>query len=103
VRASILSTEKFRGVRLGFESGLLKVQAHNPEREQSDEEVPIEYDGDEISVGFNVSYLLDVLNANAHTGNMRLAIENAESSCLITAEDVPAGEKSLFVVMPIRL
>ena len=103
VRASILSTEKFRGVRLSFEPGLLKVMAHNPEREQTDEELPIEYDGDEVSVGFNVSYLLDVLNANTHTGNIRLAMETGESSCLITAEDVPTGEKTLFVVMPIRL
>ena len=103
VLASILSSEKFRGVRLSFEQDLLKVQAHNPEREQTDEEVPIEYTGDPLSVGFNVSYLLDVLNANTHSGNMRFAIENNESSCLITSEETTVGEKALFVVMPIRL
>ena len=103
VRASILSSEKFRGVRLGFEPDVLKVQAHNPEREQTDEEVPIAYDGESLSVGFNVSYVLDVLSANTHSNNMRFALENNESSCLVTPEEVPAGEKALFVVMPIRL
>ena len=103
VRASILSSEKFRGVRLGLEPDVLKVQAHNPEREQTDEEVPIAYDGESLSIGFNVSYLIDVLNANGHSDMMRFALENNESSCLITAEQSPEGEKSLFVVMPIRL
>ena len=103
VRASILSSEKFRGVRLGLEPDLLKVQAHNPEREQTDEEVPIEYSGEPLSIGFNVTYLLDVLNANGHSDNMRFALENNESSCLITPETSPADEKALFVVMPIRL
>ena len=103
LRASILSTEKFRGVRLLLESGTIKVMAHNPEQEQSEEEVPAEYGGDRIDIGFNVSYLLDVLTANGHSDNMRIAMKDGESSCLMTAEDTPDGEKALFVVMPIRL
>jgi DNA polymerase-3 subunit beta len=103
LRASILSTEKFRGVRLVFEPGMLKVMAHNPEREQSEEEVPIDYDGDEIAIGFNVSYLLDVLNANADKDSIRIAMKDGEGSCLVTPEEMPEAENCLFVVMPILL
>lgn len=103
LRASILSTEKFRGVRLAFDQDLLKVMAHNPEREQTEEEVSIEYDGVPIAIGFNVSYLLDVLNANVDSDSMRIAMKDGEGSCLITPEDMPSGENCLFVVMPIRL
>ncbi len=103
LRASILSTEKFRGVRLGFDSGTIKVMAHNPEQEQSEEEVPAEYTGAAIDIGFNASYLLEVLSANTHSDNIRIAMKDGENSCLMTAEDTPEGENALFVVMPIRL
>lgn len=103
LRASILSTEKFRGVRLAFDSGVLKVMAHNPEREQTDEELPIDYDGPPIAIGFNVSYLLDVLNANSDQDDIVLALKDGEGSCLMYPPESPQGESTLFVVMPIRL
>ena len=59
---SILSNEKFRGVRLNLANGLLKITANNPEQEEAEEIVEVMYEGDELEIGFNVSYVLDVLN-----------------------------------------
>lgn len=103
LRASILSTEKFRGVRLAFDQNVLKVMAHNPEREQTEEELPIDYDGAPVTIGFNASYLLDVLNANAGYDGIMIAMNDGEGSCLMYPPEMPEGENSLFVVMPIRL
>ncbi len=60
-RTAILSNEKYRGIRLQLASGQLKIQANNPEQEEAEEEIGVEYNGDSLEIGFNVSYLLDVL------------------------------------------
>jgi DNA polymerase III subunit beta len=62
-RASILSNEKYRGVRLQFSENLLRIQAHNPEQEEAEDEVEVQYSGPELEIGFNVNYLLDALGA----------------------------------------
>ena len=62
-RAAILSNEKFRGVRLHLTTNLLHITANNPEQEEAEELIDVQYDGPELEVGFNVSYVLDVLNA----------------------------------------
>lgn len=98
-RASILSNEKYRGVRLILESGQLTVQANNPEQEEAEEQVPVEYSGDKLEIGFNVSYLQDVLNV-LETEEVTLSVADANSSALI--EGV-GDEDALYVVMPMRL
>ena len=60
-RTSILSNEKYRGIRFRLDKGLLHLQAHNPEQDEAEEELEVDYAGTEISIGFNVGYLLDVL------------------------------------------
>ena len=62
MRASILSNEKYRGIRLILENNLIKLQAQNPDQEEADVEQEVDYKGDEIEIGFNVNYMLDVLN-----------------------------------------
>jgi DNA polymerase-3 subunit beta len=98
-RTAILSNEKYRGVRLTFAPGLLTVQAHNPEQEEAEDQVEVSFSGDELEIGFNVSYLLDALAA-VDTENVEVALTDANSSCLIRA---PGDATVKYVVMPMRL
>jgi len=98
-RASILSNEKYRGIRFALSTGVLQLQAHNPEQEEAEEELEVGYKGEELVIGFNVGYLLDVLGA-IETEYVEVRLRDASSSCLIQGE----GESgSRYVVMPMRL
>ena len=99
-RASILSNEKYRGILLKISSGLLQAQAHNPEMETAEEEIEIQYEGDEFEVGFNVNYVLDALGA-IKTNTVNLHFGTTNNSCLITPTDDSTQCK--YVVMPMRL
>ena len=98
-RASILSNEKYRGVRLSIQPEQLTIQANNPEQEEAEEVVPVEFSGDTLEIGFNVSYLLDVLGVLS-TESIQLSVSDANSSALI--EGI-GNDDSVFVVMPMRL
>jgi DNA polymerase-3 subunit beta len=98
-RASILSNEKYRGVRLILEPEQLTIQANNPEQEEAEEVVPVEYGGERMEIGFNVSYLQDVLNV-LQSDQVSLSVADANSSALIEAA---ADQDALYVVMPMRL
>ncbi len=98
-RASILSNEKFKGVRLNFLNSLLKITANNPEQEQAEEELEIDFPYDELEIAFNVSYVLDVLNA-IKDEQVKFTLADERSSVII--EGVESGE-ALYVVMPMRL
>ena len=102
-RTAILSNEKFRGVRLGVQESQMLIQANNPEQEEAQETIDIQYDGPSLEIGFNVSYLLDVMGAvQGETIKMRFV--DANSSSLITQEDgTEDGMESKYVVMPMRL
>ena len=98
-RAAILSNEKFRGVRLNLSSGELKITANNPEQEEAEEIVDVNYQGDDLEIGFNVAYLIDVLNA-LNTEEVQISLSDSNSSALIQN----AGDDSaLYVIMPMRL
>ena len=98
-RTSILSNEKFRGIRLNLTKNSIVAIAHNPEKEEAEEELSIEYDGGELEVGFNVAYLLDVLGI-IRSDIVRLDIIDANHSCLVRD---PENLKTQYVVMPMRL
>ncbi|EIB97711.1 MULTISPECIES: DNA polymerase III subunit beta [Pantoea] len=98
-RAAILSNEKFRGVRLYITENQLKITANNPEQEEAEEMLDVSYNGTELEIGFNVSYVLDVLNA-LKCENVRLLLTDSVSSVQI--EDV-ASPAAAYVVMPMRL
>lgn len=98
-RAAILSNEKYRGIRLVLASGTLGIDANNPEQEEAHEEIPVDYDGSGLEIGFNVSYLLDVLNT-LKGAQVKVALGDANSSALISDAD---GAASWYVVMPMRL
>ncbi|MDR2788154.1 MAG: DNA polymerase III subunit beta [Candidatus Accumulibacter sp.] len=98
-RAAILTNEKFRGVRLILTPGSLKIVAANAEHEEAQEEIETDYSGDAIDVGFNVGYLLDVLN-NASSEFVEWGFNDANSSALLT---LPGNEFFKYVVMPMRI
>jgi len=98
-RAAILSNEKYRGVRLDMRPNLLKIQAHNPEQEEAEEQVEVAYDGDTMEIGFNVNYLLDALSA-LNGEAVTVQVTDPSSSCLIWDD---ATEGCEYVVMPMRL
>ena len=98
-RAAILTNEKFRGVRVVLSENSLKLIAANAEQEEAQEEIEVNYTGDPIDVGFNVGYLLDVLN-NVHTDEIQWSFNDANSSALIT---VPGNARFKYVVMPMRI
>ncbi|MNR48915.1 DNA polymerase III subunit beta [compost metagenome] len=98
-RTAILSNEKYRGIRLTLASGQLKIQANNPEQEEAEEEVAVDYNGSNLEIGFNVSYLLDVLGVMS-TEQVRLILSDANSSALVQEAD---NDDSSYVVMPMRL
>lgn len=98
-RASILSNEKYRGVRLELVPNALKIQAHNPEQEEAEEEVEVGFDGEGMEIGFNVNYLLDALAA-LDCETVRIDLIDANNSCLIRD---PGRDDCKFVVMPMRL
>lgn len=98
-RTAILSNEKYRGVRLIFAPGLLTLQAHNPEHEEAEDQLEINFGGETLEMGFNVSYLLDALAA-IETETVEICLTGPDSSCLIR----PPGDAALkCVVMPMRL
>lgn len=98
-RAAILTNEKFRGVRVVLSENSLKLIAANAEQEEAQEEIEVQYTGDPIDVGFNVGYLLDVLN-NVHSDEIQWSFNDANSSALVT---VPGNDRFKYVVMPMRI
>jgi DNA polymerase-3 subunit beta len=98
-RTSILSNEKYRGIRFQFSNGLLQLLAHNPEQEEAEEEMEIEYQGEELTIGFNVGYLIEVLGV-IDSDKVQLLLNDANSSCLIENEE---SDQHRYVVMPMRL
>ena len=98
-RASILSNEKYKGVRLEAAGGMVKIIAHNPQHEEAVEELEAELNFDQLAIGFNVTYLLDALMA-IDTDTVLMELKDANSSCLISAE---RGGADRHVVMPLKL
>ena len=98
-RTAILSNEKYRGIRFRLSEGLLHLQAHNPEQDEAEEEVEVDYSGPEMTIGFNVGYLLDVLGV-LDGDEVQVAVIDSNSSSLITQKD---SVECRYVVMPMRL
>jgi DNA polymerase-3 subunit beta len=98
-RAAILTSEKFKGVRVNIEPGTLRIASSNAEQEEAKEELEIDYGGDAIEIGFNVTYLIDALS-NMSVEMVKLELQDTNSSVLIT---VPEQLGFKYVVMPMRI
>lgn len=99
-RTAILTSEKFKGVRLNFEPGSLQIASSNSEQEEAVDELDIDYDGDSIEIGFNVTYLIDALSNMNQSEMVRIELADGNSSALVTLPDNPDFK---YVVMPMRI
>ncbi|MDH5178268.1 MAG: DNA polymerase III subunit beta [Gammaproteobacteria bacterium] len=98
-RTSVLSNEKYRGMRLSLDTNMVKATVHNPEQEEAEEELEVNYNGDQFEIGFNVSYLLDALSA-IDSNDVHVYLTDANHSCLIQGV---GQDNDKYVVMPMRL
>ncbi len=98
-RASVLSNEKYRGVRFQLSANKLKLTANNPEQESAEEELNVDYSGTDLEVGFNIGYLLDVLNS-IEGNSVNFEFYGEDSSCIIKEK---GSEDDVYVIMPMRL
>jgi len=98
-RTAILTSEKFKGVRLNLDPGSLRVAANNAEQEEAVDELDVDYSGDSIEIGFNVTYLIDAL-ANMTQDMVQISLADGNSSALLT---IPEVENFKYVVMPMRI
>lgn len=98
-RIAILSNEKYRGIRLALSSGNLSIQANNPDQEEAEEELQVDYSEDDMEIGFNVTYLIDVLSVLG-SEKVQVKLKDSNSSAIISDSE---DESSLYVVMPMRL
>ena len=98
-RAAILTSEKFKGVRVNIEPGVLRIASSNAEQEEAKEELEIDYEGDAIDIGFNVTYLIDVLSNVSHE-MVKIELQDSSASALLTVPERPGFK---YVVMPMRI
>ena len=98
-RAAILTSEKFKGVRVNIDPGVLRIASSNAEQEEAKEELEIDYNGDPIEIGFNVTYLIDVLANNSHD-MVTLELQDGAASALFSIPEQPGFK---YVVMPMRI
>jgi DNA polymerase-3 subunit beta len=98
-RASILSNEKYRGIRFSISNNLLQLQAHNPEQEEAEEELEVDYAGDELKIGFNVGYLIDAISA-IDEDEVIIELKDSNSSALMYGKENSASK---YVIMPMRI
>ena len=98
-RIAILSNEKYRGIRLILTKGSLTIQANNPDQEEAEEELAVDYTEEDLEIGFNVTYLIDVLNV-LDSERVQIKLKDAGSSAILSDKEDSA---SLYVVMPMRL
>ena len=98
-RAAVLTTDRFKGVKLKLDKGMMSVTANNPEQEEALEEMEVEYSGDSVETGYNVSYLIDA--AKVVSGDtIDLHFQGNDGICILKQ---PADELSTWLVMPMRI
>ena len=98
-RAAVLTNEKYRGIRLELNQNSLKVVAHNPDHEEARDEIVVEYSGDPIEIGFNVTYLMEALRALTED-KVEIHVQDGNSGCLLRS---PGNEATQYLIMPMRL
>ena len=98
-RIAVLSNEKFRGMRFQLEAGLLRASVNNPEQEEAEEEIEVDYKEDSFEIGFNIGYFMDALNV-IRTDQVSVLFTDSNHSCLVKGVN---DNQSQYVIMPMRL
>jgi len=99
-RMSILSNEQFKGVKLSLNTTDIKLSTNNPSLEEGEDSIPCEYSGESFDIGFNLSYLLEVIDVIS-SDNIEIQLNNADSGCLISSKDETSTNK--YIIMPMRV
>ena len=98
-RTAVLTNEKYRGVRLELNKGSARVVAHNPDKEEARDEIAVEYGGEPIEIGFNVTYLMEALRALTEN-KVEIYVQDSNSGCLLQS---PGDKSTQYLIMPMRL
>jgi DNA polymerase-3 subunit beta len=98
-RAGALFNDRFRGVSLKLTNGCLKILAINTEQDEVEEDLNIEYTGDDLEIGFNVKYLIDFLNV-IQTENVQFTFADSNSSARVEGIGETSG---IYVIMPMKI
>ena len=98
-RTAVLTNEKYRGIRLELNQNSAKVVAHNPDQEEARDEITVEYEGEPIEIGFNVTYLMEALRALTES-KVEIHVQDNNSGCLL---QTPGDETTQYLIMPMRL
>ncbi len=98
-RAAVLTTDRFNGVKLTLEPGLMRITANNPEQEEALEELEVEYSGESIETGYNISYLIEAARV-VSTENIQINLQGSDGICIIKQ---PEDARSTWLVMPMRI
>lgn len=98
-RAAVLTNDRFRGVRMDVEDDVMTVNAHNPEHEEAEDRIAVDYQGEKIEAGFNVTYMIEALRV-IPSDFVELSIQDNDSICYLQK---PGDDKSLWLIMPMRL
>lgn len=99
-RMSILSNEQFKGVKLSLSSSEIKLSTNNPSQEEGEDSISCDYNGDNMEIGFNLTYLIEVIDVIS-SDNIELQLNNSDSGCLISSQDKNALNK--YIIMPMRV
>ena len=99
-RMSILSNEQFKGVKLTLNKTDITLSTNNPSLEEGEDSIPCEYSGENFDIGFNLSYLLEVIDVIS-SDNIEIQLNNADSGCLISSNDEASMNK--YIIMPMRV
>ncbi|MBT3549456.1 MAG: DNA polymerase III subunit beta [Gammaproteobacteria bacterium] len=99
-RMSILSNEQFKGVKLSLNNSEMMLSTNNPSQEEGEDSIPCTYTGDSFDIGFNLSYLLEVIDVIS-SDNIEIQLNNADSGCLISSDDKTLSNK--YIIMPMRV
>ena len=97
---SILSNEQFKGVKLSLSSSEVRLSTNNPSQEEGEDSISCTYNGENLDIGFNLTYLIEVIDVIS-SENIVLQLNNSDSGCLISSQDNDALNK--YIIMPMRV
>jgi DNA polymerase-3 subunit beta len=98
-RAAVLTTDRFKGVKIALEPGVMRITANNPEQEEAIEEIEIDYDGETMETGYNITYLIEAARV-VDTEEIELHLQGSDGICIIKQ---PEENRSTWLIMPMRI
>src|SRR5688500_12270689 len=101
-RMSVIASDQTHRIRLSFNAGMVKFSVQTPDLSEANDELPARYDGDPLDIGFNASYLLEILRY-IPTPELRMTFKAPERAATVEPEAWTDPAKYICLVMPLRL